>query len=326
MPSAVCAKNGRFVRTPASARLARRGLLGRVGRARALSLDRSGPALHAMVASAGVSRETSAGYDWHGLRRGRAEFVLLQYTLAGRGMLEFEGARRVIEPGRAMLLYFPHPHRYWLDPSAGGVGRSWTFFYLCLHGQEVVRAWQAAVKRLGPVVAMAEDDAWLVEAGRLCLDVLSDRVVSPWSASARAYALAMGLLERALPGRMPDDAADARAMPRSGSAGRDAALDRARDLAREAFARPMSVDDLARAAGMSRWHFSRLFRQRFGASPGDYLIRLRLRAALARLRTGDEPVKAIAYGCGFGGATAFCKAFRRAMGVSPGAFRRSGLF
>jgi len=54
---------------------------------------------------------------------------------------------------------------------------------------------------------------------------------------------------------------------------------RARDLADARFFEPLGVDDLARAAGLSRAHFSREFRRAFGEPPHAYLLTRRLERA-----------------------------------------------
>ena len=55
-----------------------------------------------------------------------------------------------------------------------------------------------------------------------------------------------------------------------------------------------------------------------------YVAQWRLRIARARLREGDEPIGAIAESCGYRSEAAFCRAFKREFGVSPGADRRTG--
>ncbi len=60
---------------------------------------------------------------------------------------------------------------------------------------------------------------------------------------------------------------------------------RARDLADRRYADPLTVDDLAAAAGLSRAHFSREFRKAFGVSPHAYLLTRRLERAAALLLT-----------------------------------------
>jgi transcriptional regulator GlxA family with amidase domain len=68
---------------------------------------------------------------------------------------------------------------------------------------------------------------------------------------------------------------------------------RARDLADARYLEPLSIDDLARAVGLSRAHFSREFRRAFGESPHAYLLTPRLERAAALLRTTDRSVAEI---------------------------------
>src|SRR5881227_1298861 len=65
---------------------------------------------------------------------------------------------------------------------------------------------------------------------------------------------------------------------------------RAKDLADARYFEPLGVDDLARAAGLSRAHFSREFHRAFGESPHAHLLTRRLERAAALLRTTDRSV------------------------------------
>ena len=88
--------------------------------------------------------------------------------------------------------------------------------------------------------------------------------------------------------------------------------------------RPATLDGLAEMAGMSRRSFQRAFREAMGASPIDYLLRLRLRRAAALLREGPESVTRVAMAAGFSDSNYFARQFRRAMGASPREYRRRG--
>ena len=72
---------------------------------------------------------------------------------------------------------------------------------------------------------------------------------------------------------------------------------RARDLADGRYFEPLTVADLARAAGLSRAHFSREFRRAFGESPHQYLLTRRLERAAALLRNTDRSVTEICFFC-----------------------------
>ena len=75
----------------------------------------------------------------------------------------------------------------------------------------------------------------------------------------------------------------------------DRHLLRAKDLADLRYAEPLGVDDMARAAGLSRAHFSREFRRAFGEPPHVYLLTRRLERAAALLRTTDRSVAEICF-------------------------------
>jgi AraC-like DNA-binding protein len=96
---------------------------------------------------------------------------------------------------------------------------------------------------------------------------------------------------------------------------------RAKDLADARYAEPLQVDDLARAAGLSKAHFSREFRRTFGESPYVYLLTRRLERAAALLRSTDYSVAEICLEVGLQGVGSFTTSFKRMYGMTPTAYR-----
>jgi AraC-like DNA-binding protein len=96
---------------------------------------------------------------------------------------------------------------------------------------------------------------------------------------------------------------------------------RAKDLADARYTEPLGVDDLARAAGLSRAHFSREFRRAFGESPHAYLLTRRLERAAALLRNTDHTVTEICFSVGLQSLGSFTSSFTRTYGMSPTAYR-----
>jgi AraC-like DNA-binding protein len=96
---------------------------------------------------------------------------------------------------------------------------------------------------------------------------------------------------------------------------------RARDLVDARYFEPLDVDDMARAAGLSRAHFSREFRRAFGESPHAYLLTRRLERAAALLRTTDRPVADVCLSVGLQSIGSFTTSFTRTYTVSPTAYR-----
>ena len=96
---------------------------------------------------------------------------------------------------------------------------------------------------------------------------------------------------------------------------------RAKDLVDARYMESIGVDDMARAAGLSRAHFSREFRRTFGESPHSYLLTRRLERAAALLRDTDRPVTEICFTVGLSSLGSFTTSFTRTYGKSPTAYR-----
>ncbi len=98
-------------------------------------------------------------------------------------------------------------------------------------------------------------------------------------------------------------------------------LMRAKDFVDARYADPITVDDLAAAAGLSRSHFSRMFSRTFGESPRAYLQTRRLERAAALLRYTDRSVADICAMVGLSSVGSFTTSFSRVYGKSPMAYR-----
>src|SRR3954466_6157416 len=96
---------------------------------------------------------------------------------------------------------------------------------------------------------------------------------------------------------------------------------RAKDLADGRYFEHLEVDDMARAAGLSRAHFSREFRRAFGQSPRAYLLGRRMERAAALLRTTDRSVADICFSVGLQSVGSFTSSFTRTHGKPPTVYR-----
>jgi AraC family transcriptional regulator len=90
----------------------------------------------------------------------------------------------------------------------------------------------------------------------------------------------------------------------------------------ENFAQPCALTDLAGLAGLSPYHFLRVFRVTTGVTPHQHLLRTRLRAAAVSLARTDMPVTQIALLSGFDDLSNFIRSFRAEYGAAPSNYRR----
>jgi AraC-like DNA-binding protein len=88
-------------------------------------------------------------------------------------------------------------------------------------------------------------------------------------------------------------------------------------------ARPWSVDELGRAAGMSRSALAERFSRLIGMAPMHYLAHWRMQTAAQKLRNTSASLAQVAQLVGYESEAAFSRAFKKTFGSSPATWRRA---
>ncbi|MGE0741466.1 MAG: helix-turn-helix domain-containing protein [Hyphomonadaceae bacterium] len=101
----------------------------------------------------------------------------------------------------------------------------------------------------------------------------------------------------------------------------DRQLGRVADLIEARLASQISLQDMAAAAGLSAFHFSRAFKRAIGVSPYRYLLERRIERAKEMIREGRPTMEVIA-ATGFSGPSQFSRTFSSIAGETPRAFRK----
>ncbi len=157
--------------------------------------------------------------------------------------------------------------------------------------------------------ALAQPGTFAALAGALRREVTSPACGHLLAAESIAEAMMLSLLRGAPSRNLHAHARDPRVL---------AALDRMQ----ADYGDPIGVSDLARAAGMSRFHFSRVFRDEVGESPYQHLLALRLDRAAELLRSGRQGATDVAFAVGIPDPSRFARMFRARFGVAPSSFRQ----
>jgi AraC family transcriptional regulator len=98
-------------------------------------------------------------------------------------------------------------------------------------------------------------------------------------------------------------------------------LRRACEYIHEHFGENLTLAGVAGAAAVHPVYLGQIFRKEFGETLGEYLNRIRVRAAAERLANSDLPISAIALDCGFYDQSHFTRVFRQLTGATPAVFR-----
>jgi AraC-like DNA-binding protein len=99
-------------------------------------------------------------------------------------------------------------------------------------------------------------------------------------------------------------------------------LRRARDHADRHYTEPLPLETLAAVAGMSKFHFQRLFTATYGVSPAEYVSRRRVERAQDLLRCTNLTVTEVCHAVGFSSLGSFSSRFRALVGETPSSFQR----
>ncbi|WP_321474176.1 AraC family transcriptional regulator [uncultured Paludibaculum sp.] len=100
-------------------------------------------------------------------------------------------------------------------------------------------------------------------------------------------------------------------------------LVRSRDYLAAGLAQPLRLNDAAREACLSPYHYHRLFTRTFGESPLDFLTRLRMDEAKRLLAREQRAVTDVCYAVGYESLGSFSTRFRNLVGQSPSEYQRA---
>ena len=259
--------------------------------------------LNAMLLNCGYDCVSSRNYRWDGMNRGQEHNVVWQYTISGRGAIDIESRHYDVLAGQAFLVRIPSRHVYYFPRKSD----KWEFIYMTMRGREIELLEEYITATYGPVLSFQEHSP-SVELAWQRIFSPQEESVSQYSAAIAAYRFMLSILEEL--GQSPARSAEERL------------IERVNAYLSNHIGEEVGVDSLARAMGISRSHFSRLFHAASGSTAQHYILETRLKFAVRLLRAESISIKETAARCGFSDANYFCRAFRLRYGVTPDAFRR----
>lgn len=209
------------------------------------------------------------------------------------------GGKIPVRAGDTMIVFPDIPHRYFPEPE-------WETRFVVWSGPEAVKLERLSFLSRDQLVIPGSANA-VVEANKALLEIIRREDLGSILAR-KNIALAMILnlhRSRLAEGKHKHT---------------DSQIDKAVSYMRNNYTKNLSVSECAAEANMSESHFRRLFRQRTGRSPKEFITALRISKAKALLASG-ESIKRTAELVGWDDEFYFMRIFRKVSGISPGKFR-----
>ena len=249
----------------------------------------------------GMHHITSHDYHWDNRVR-KNSYVLLQYTISGKGSFQTPDHTYPQQAGDLFLVQVPGDSQYSLPDDS----ECWDVLYLEF-SSECLPLLCHIHQSCGPAFHLEASSTLPERMRQLYADAISNQLASVCDNSKAAYAFLLDLADYAL--EHP-----ALSSPRVTLA--------KNYLDSNYYNTDLNLDEVADAVGLSKYHLCREFNHLYGISPGKYLANLRLQKSCALLlQSRQHTIAEIASMVGFSNDNYFCKVFRKAFGTTPTQYR-----
>ena len=249
----------------------------------------------------GMHHITSHDYHWDNRVR-KNSYVLLQYTISGKGSFQTPDHTYPQQTGDLFLVQVPGDSQYSLPDDS----ECWDVLYLEFSSECLPLLYHIHLS-CGPAFHLEASSTLPEQMKQLYADAISNQLASVFDNSKAAYAFLLDLADYALEN-------PALSSPRVTLA--------KNYLDSNYYNTDLNLDEVADAVGLSKYHLCREFNHLYGISPGKYLANLRLQKSCALLlQSRQHTIAEIASMVGFSNDNYFCKVFRKAFGTTPTQYR-----
>ncbi|MFI3312279.1 MAG: AraC family transcriptional regulator [Eubacteriales bacterium] len=238
--------------------------------------------------------------NYYHVRRHIFESFLVMYIRNGSGYVEQEGQVANVNRGDVVFLNCHKPHAYYTD-------RSWEIEWIHFDGA-VAKAYFEEATANGFVFHIQNPYHCIRTFRQMFADYHQYNRVNEAVHSKHITSLLTELI-------LLGPSSTTNPTPSSG-------MEEISSYLAEHASEELQIEDLAKKANLSPFHFIRVFKKETGFTPHEYLIRVRMNLAKFYLKSTDQPLKEIAYRVGYQRESSFCSAFKKMEGMTPGAYRK----
>ena len=226
--------------------------------------------------------------------------TLLFCSMLSGAMTELRGPKGILLPTGTLLVHpdhEPHAHRFHEDGARMFI-------------MQLGTGWAERMASFGVTRPTVPSDLHRSRANAIVGDIYSEFRTGDQASGLSIEGFALALL-----GELT------RAQVTAERSGTPPWLERATELLHSSAGESVDMAAIAHEVGVHPVHLARSFRERFGATMGDYLRRLRVERARTQLLSTNTPLTQIALDAGFADQAHFTRVFKKLVGVTPGAYR-----
>lgn len=237
------------------------------------------------------------------LERSSYDSFLLMYLKSGSMTVTFEGQSMQAAKGSFVLLDCYQKHAY---GSLKGCECIWCHF----DGKVAPDYYRMIVSRLGNVFTLPDSSAAVQKLSSIYHTFLDGKTIRE------------PLLSKQINDILTDFLLWIQEMPNEKSLEQNVnTMEAIVTYIQEHFSERITVEELAKMAMLSPYHFIRVFKRETSYTPHEYLLNLRINTAKYLLKTTQDSIKKICFDTGFSCESSFCAAFRKSVGVTPSEYR-----
>ena len=254
------------------------------------------------LASIGMEYWPKGSLYHRNCRNAQERQCVFQYTVSGEGALRYNNRTYSMRPGQAFLVEKPGMFTYYLPDASD----HWEFKYIAMN-LDSLNIWRDITQRFGRIVNLKPDCDLMQFWDRLYHQALNNQMGSFFQASAVAYEFMMRLMYTLQ--KQETKSAD------------NSVPQKCLELIQSNYNQELTLDALAAACAVSPSYLNRKFREVYGTSPIQYLIRHRVDVAASLLLRENLQVAEVSQEVGFRDPNYFTRRFKQITGVSPSKYR-----
>lgn len=246
-------------------------------------------------------------YYWDCNMRADKKTYIFQYTLSGQGEININGQVHALTKGKAFIVSVPESCEYYLPPTSD----DWKFIYITLEGSAAHDCWQHVKENHGYVFDIDQDAPIISRLVTIFNQVKEGLTTNPFHISSKAFEFITFCYRHF-------ENVTLHAGDNISPQVKSAIL-----FIKKYFNTPLSVEEIAAHADLSKSYLNKRFKDEIGMPPLHFLNHYRIEKAAYHLQHTSKPVKEISEDLGFADPNYFCKVFRRITGMATSDFRKN---